>query len=301
MILLRNLANKCWLVLIHCAIGVSAAKANAWSNDGHAAIAEAAWQALNAPAKAYFGDRADWLIQRERAQKWRRSLDGYSNFAKASVWPDTRRDKSLEQLFAYFNVPVPNELLPWAKPTTQAWHYHNAYLYFAGKQSCQREPNGQLTEIWPALLISYPSSNESQRAVIMAFLVHLLADANQPLHTMTAVNRHCESDAGGNGFCLQRKGMQCVLNLHQLWDRGFGVFERPIKGSLPNTSIQWPHYPIAVAKRQQSLAKTIYDLSENTLPSERYQQWAKGITKAQAEQAAADLTQLLTTLYEQTH
>ena len=62
---------------------------------------------------------------------------------------------------------------------------------------------------------------------VLAFLLHLSADVYQPLHTFSGFDEQCRSDRGGNAVCVERvsTAKACKVNLHTLWDRGFGVFD----------------------------------------------------------------------------
>lgn len=306
MILLKSLALKTAVLF---ASWLLAGDSLAWSIKGHAQIAEAAFGGLTATEQTYFEQQAAWLIKKERAKKWRKSLAGYSDFAKISVWPDTRRELTLEQLFERFRTPLPAVLTQYASQNTYRWHYVNAHYYRQkGASRCRLPASGELIAVWPKLIEAYRQGSKAQRAIVLAFIVHLLADANQPLHTMAALNNACESDAGGNGFCLQQKGGRCALNLHQLWDRGFGVFDgssaiTAVVASKPFSAeklARWSDYPEVIAKSSIDLASHIYNLNPNTFPSKRYSQWAEQTVRLRAGQAAGDLAALLRELYEYT-
>lgn len=307
MTLLKSLALKATILF---ASWLLACDSLAWSIKGHAQIAEAALGELKAAEHAYFEQQAAWLIKRERAKKWRKSLATYSDFAKISVWPDTRRELTLEQLFGRFRTSVPPALAQYTHQNTQRWHYVNAHYYFQkGAGRCRVPVSGELIAVWPKLIEAYRQGSEAQRAIVLAFIVHLLADANQPLHTLASVNKACESDAGGNGFCVTLQGGRCGLNLHQLWDRGFGVFDASttITANAPSKAFStaklayWRGYPEVIAKSAIDLASPIYDLKPNTIPSKRYNQWAEKTVRLLAGQAAGDLAALLRELYEYTH
>lgn len=306
MTLLRSLARNALAVVLGWQLTVDAL---AWSVKGHAEIAERALAGLSPPQQTYFEQQAAWLINKARAKKWRKGLNQHSDFAKISVWPDTRRELTIEQLFTRFGAPIPKPLSDYAAHSSYRWHYVNAYYHQPlSTKPCQLPIKGELVAIWPTLLASYASGSEAQRAVVLAFIVHLLADANQPLHTLAAVDATCESDAGGNGFCLQTKGKRCALNLHQLWDRGFGVFDGGLVDvKVPSRVVQgsklshWQDYPARQATDHQQLASRIYSLTPNHPPPLAYNAWAQAVVSLRANQAARDLTELLRVLYEYRH
>ena len=63
--------------------------------------------------------------------------------------------------------------------------------------------------------------------------MHLIQDLHQPLHNLANIGESCKSDLGGNLTCLQRFNSSCKMNLHALWDIGFGVFDSIRGVSIP--------------------------------------------------------------------
>lgn len=58
-----------------------------------------------------------------------------------------------------------------------------------------------------------------QRAVALAWLLHLIGDLHQPLHTAQLFTReYPEGDRGGNEICIRVVPEREPLNLHMLWD-----------------------------------------------------------------------------------
>ena len=153
-----------------------------------------------------------------------------------SAWPDKIRNETLVEVFKqYGSGAVPPALLPWANKTSSEWHFTNQ-IYVNEKggalgDKCKLSPSGDLINVWPALLESFKQVKTGRdKNIIVAFALHLAADAYQPLHLMSSVNKQCKPDRGGNNICLikGKSGKACPQNLHQLWDDGFETFKQPL-------------------------------------------------------------------------
>lgn len=273
---------------------------HAWSARGHAEIADAAYARLDQNQQQAFmpifaaGPWAD-------ASRWDTPVAG------AAVWPDRIRDLPVKQLFKrYGSGKVPAPLRRYRHRDTGQWHYVNAhYLTEQGKvvpagknaQACPPPPNGQLHDVWPLLLDAYSVATDVRdQAIVLAFIVHMVGDAYQPLHTLAALDEHCEHDRGGNGYCVEKskgRGRQCKTNLHQLWDRGFGVFESdwyaPVKFHGDPRSLK-------VGERRLGLAADVYPSTAEAAFSPQYQRQAAVHVRRQARMATAHLHRVLSEL-----
>jgi hypothetical protein len=67
-------------------------------------------------------------------------------------------------------------------------------------------------------------TNPYERARFLAFLVHIVGDLHQPLHTVSLISaRFPDGDRGGNLYYVRYKRKH--VNLHKIWDAGVGLFE----------------------------------------------------------------------------
>ena len=58
-----------------------------------------------------------------------------------------------------------------------------------------------------------------QRAIALAWLLHLVGDVHQPLHTVQLFTReYPHGDRGGNEVCVRLAPGRAPLDLHRLWD-----------------------------------------------------------------------------------
>ena len=304
-----------WRAVLCVGLSLCASVAYAWSAKGHAVIAQTALQALPLVEQRYFNQQAEALLRNEKAQDWRRNLKHHAAFAQAAVWPDTRRDQTFASLYSrYGQAVVPSALKSYAPFTTGAWHYVNAAywdpssqrLITAGQrgQRCFAKPKGQLVNIWPALVAAFTQAKTpAERGLIVAFISHLLADAYQPLHGFAAFDQGCKTDAGGNAHCLiKNKKGHCSLNLHRLWDGGFGVFDTPTfetvtaKAISPSAMASVVEHALQGARQQAAL---VYSAHEGLAPSKNYKVQALQLTQRQSRAASKALAQVLTTLYRE--
>lgn len=112
----------------------------------------------------------------------------------------------------------PDEIRPYPQYAyTAPWHYVNLpeglnYEDFSTQLKSMEKPN-----IYKAIFncisdLKNPSKTKEEQVFALKFLVHLVGDLHQPMHT-----GHSE-DSGGNGIKI--KLMRKEGNLHGLWDSG---------------------------------------------------------------------------------
>ena len=100
-------------------------------------------------------------------------------------------------------------------PESAKWHYVNIPMG-AGKYVASRDcPNNDCVV---AKIEEYRKTLADQwadapvRADALRFIVHFVADAQQPLHCLD------DNDRGGNDVVVELKGHAGTLTLHQVWD-----------------------------------------------------------------------------------
>ncbi|HET7314504.1 S1/P1 nuclease [Salinisphaera sp.] len=152
----------------------------AWGPQGHALIADIAARHLSAAARRE--------VTRLLAIDDAHGLDRIASWADAA-----RRDR----------------------PGTGPWHYVDIPLTARGykaQRDCPRAHCVVARIPYYARILGDRSATSAQRLEALKFVVHFVADIQQPLH---AENHH---DAGGNDVDLTYFGDQS--NLHALWDSG---------------------------------------------------------------------------------
>lgn len=152
--------------------------AQAWGAAGHRLVADIAYQSLPSSTRT----KVDSLL----------AVDPGATLPSISTWADEVRS-----------------------PNTAAWHYVNfergSGCHFDEGTNC---PGGQCVvgAIEHQLEILASSRPASERFKALKWVVHLVADAHQPLHAGFA------DDKGGN--LLQLRAFGRGSNLHAIWDGG---------------------------------------------------------------------------------
>jgi len=219
------------LVVVYAPVAV------AWNETAHMVAAVIAYDALPDDQKSAVGDllrkhprfAADFEPNLPRRFRNRGAAEQNRwYFAFAATWPDFARR------FDTVPAAAEREALV-ARYNHGSWHYINlpAYLRPADAQRLNRKlPSmnwspGQsdrdlnvvqaLARARHTLCGAHVSDDE--RALAFTWLLHLLADLHQPLHTtaLYSVDRFPNGDRGGNDIAV-RGG----TNLHALWDDALG-------------------------------------------------------------------------------
>ena len=203
----------------------------AWSEGTHRLIADIVWLEMT-PA------------QRSTAYQWLLAHPDYENgfrrfmpadlptheqprwvFRQAAAWPDLARD---------YRDTDPKRYRRFNHST---WHYVNFPLWLDADS--QQQYADQLTanrslnpDDGPAIHWNAPqavaynlarlgddSTPTAERAVALSWLLHVVADLHQPMHTVAIFglpNMETTGDRGGNSICVTGQGQ--ANNMHWLWD-----------------------------------------------------------------------------------
>jgi hypothetical protein len=191
----------------------------AWNYSGHWIIAAIAYDRLTPAARA----RVDDLIRRHPDYEMILTKDAPAEpgaraqyaFVRAAGWPDViRSDPRFYDETRANSSPTPTVS---GFPDMQrhpTWHYYNTPYTQDGSPVKMQSPPHLLSEL-PRLMREVASkTNLSQAAYDLPWVLHLIGDAHQPLHSS---NRFLKSqpngDAGGN-YVFVRPGR----TLHSVWD-----------------------------------------------------------------------------------
>jgi len=188
----------------------------AWDATGHRLIAEIAWGQLKPGVK--------W-----RVNKLIHVLDkdyGSVDFVNASTWADWIRSHNVNAF--------------------DSWHFINNPIIY---DHIKPPPLEQKNIVWgigqSEQVLESNKSNTFEKAFFLRFLIHLVGDAHQPLHTVTRYShRFPLGDRGGNLYDIRYRKNK---NLHQLWDRGVGRFKKGFR-----------HYPL----RRRQIIKRAHELTK---------------------------------------
>lgn len=297
--------NCRWLALIIC--WFVSQLAWSWSANGHGDIAISALEKLPEAEQREYQQILTAGPWSKGAASWR------SHAARAAAWPDRIRDMPLRKVFGqYGSGKVPSALQAYRKRSTSDWHYSNALFLDAAGQvveasnggsgtSCPPATDGRLLAVWPNLFTAYgQTSDPRDKAIILAFLLHMAADAYQPLHLMGSLDTNCRHDRGGNAFCVGpvvgfKAGLRCRDSLHFLWDQGFGAFAeeellpaKQFRGNVRDLSVA-----VTAVKR---IGSQVYPKKSESPDSASYQRRSHLHAVEMAQRAGAHLAAVLQSL-----
>ena len=177
----------------------------AWGGDGHRIVADLALQLVTDRAASYVAKHLGSVSEK--------------TISRASVWADLEETKTTEYpgsgAFHFANTIYRN---------CQPFQYDRDCGYGRNKGVCI--VTGLSEAIETAMDIT---RSEHERADALKFVIHLMADVHQPLHT------GFKQDKGGR---LVRLGQPIDSNLHDVWDTK--ILEELAKHTLPRgVSASW--------------------------------------------------------------
>ena len=177
-------------------------QALAWGPDGHRAVARVADSRLTPAAKA--------AIQ---------SLLGNETIVDVATWADEVRNTT--------------------HPATYNWHFTDVPVEAQGflrTRDCK--PNAEKGDCSVAALerlsavLRDPTRPDLQRREALKFIVHIIGDIHQPLHSAER-----NKDQGGNLVNVTMNGD--AMNLHAAWDRAIIAASRENETTLAHDANDW--------------------------------------------------------------
>ncbi|HET7228858.1 MAG TPA: S1/P1 nuclease [Longimicrobium sp.] len=202
------------------AVGMMSRPAYAWDELGHRVVARIAWDRMTPQARA----NAVRLLMAAPRNTGLGALmpaggsedeRGRELFVMAAVWPDIIRGRThVGNAYAHGD-----------------WHYVNFFWEqkTPGGPAIDRPDkgtDGHLLDQLPAQArtVGDAQASDSARAVALAWVLHLVGDAHQPLHNSARITpQDTAGDRGGNLFLLA--GLYPRNNLHAWWDSLVGFSE----------------------------------------------------------------------------
>jgi hypothetical protein len=317
------------VLLVPLALLLAALPARAWNATGHEVVAEIAWRNLT-PAV-----RAKILATLKNHPHFAKRLEPHDPnsepvdyalrvFMLASNWPDMIRSGN------------PGE----REYHHSQWHYIDYPIIPEGtdRSKLKLPPLGEKLEAgkppenilqalqWATERVKNPDAPAAERAVALAWVIHLVGDIHQPLHTVGVFsNDYPTGDRGGNLFMVKYHGN--VTNLHSFWDNLLGgymsfklvdavadkVVEQHPRASLEKElavtkPVEWAAESSAVARKVVYLDGKLKGVTREasvadkgaTTPElpEQYDQAARDTARLRVALAGYRLADLLNTLME---
>ncbi|GJG86037.1 hypothetical protein tb265_12180 [Gemmatimonadetes bacterium T265] len=197
------------------ALALTPAPARAWDDVGHMAIAIVAWRHMTPAARA----RAVALLRAAppgaglaqlRPNEGGPEARDLALFARAATWADVVRDRRDSVRYATYHHAT--------------WHYLSWYwrpdsaghpVVVTGLPTDSENVVERIAALRPTLADA--SRPAESRAVALAWVLHLVGDIHNPVHTASRVTpTYPDGDRGGNAVHLLGDGRS--TNLHAVWD-----------------------------------------------------------------------------------
>lgn len=191
--------------------------ARAWWDTGHQVSATITWAELSPETRvkiahllAAHPDYATTFIKESTPEDQR----GLMAFQMAAIWPDLVRNGPEAHTYSHPNwhyVDMPYALRDFKLPEPPVM-----------KWSPDAEPEN-LSQAYAKCLADLKNEKlpDSQRAIALAWIIHMTEDIHQPLHAASLFSDELpRGDQGGNLVIVKAAGN--VTNLHALWDGQLG-------------------------------------------------------------------------------
>lgn len=289
--------RACWLGWL---LFVLSGEAAAWNGGGHRLTAVIAWGEMSAGARDQamalldqHAARADWENRIKRG-KAKLAVTPLALFAEASTWADDIRH-------AARHAPAAA-----TSGVNKDWHYVNWPI--------DRGPAGHRGGVLDreikhqAGLLADPGRPANERALALVWLLHLVADAHQPLHVASWPLADGSFDDGGLRFNVrdESRSQASETSLHAWWDelaaapwlRGERLRQRaeemgrayPAATIVQGTSDDWLDESFAIARASVRPPAADHD---PWLLTDEYRTQAKKIGQRRLAEAGVRLGRLL--------
>jgi hypothetical protein len=244
----------------------------AWNGTGHRLVASIAWDNLSDTARK---NVVQLMLKAPKGNCLRelfKSSDGEREFfVTAATWPDIIRSGPCSSLH---------------RP---AWHFKDRF--WSGNSGDDKQPPKDLKrplakvnaverlENFRSFVVK--KGNDGERARDVAWILHLVGDLHQPLHTsarVTTLKSEQDGDVGGNTFAVGapiklKSGKTITPSLHGYWDEIVDSTEK--KGTQEDLS---SYIKRLTAKFQADFPKSHF----STLEPSQFDKWAlESLRKAQ--------------------
>jgi len=292
----------------------------AWDDVGHKITAYIAWQQMTPEVrdrviKILASASEDSQLSTFYMQYGSRSEEARRRefFMIASTWPDIIRDRNFDTRYKKYHH--------------SNWHYTDtAWTFKDGKVQLvnQSEDGGlALSKIIEFIKLESSAAKDSEKAIGIAWLEHLIGDLHQPLHASARfTDLEPKGDQGGNLFLLTSVGTprDKQENLHWFWDSivvrsepnkkdeceadYIDPMARDIMKKFPfgkmqsrlalNDPEQWKRESFEIASTQVYTT----DLKRNEMPSQDYKKSAMNIAEERLAIAGYRMGALFNQIFE---
>ena len=237
----------------------------AWDDVGHKITGYIAWQRMSPAAReAVFkilrsapedSDLSVFFMVGPEPEATRRM----EYFMFVTTWADVVRERALENRYKKYHH--------------SNWHYDDTFWKQVGNKA-EILPKAEEGGVAVSRLVEYDKvirdsgASDKDKAIAIAWIMHLIGDLHQPLHTSARVtDTEPKGDQGANLFLLTPQGTprENQQNLHWFWD-SIVVRANPIKGDTCERD-----YLTSVAN--SIMKKTPYNSVSSSLGLREYEKW----------------------------
>jgi hypothetical protein len=279
---------KSILILLLGMLSVFTINSYSWNALGHMVVAEIAYEQLNPEVKK----KVDKMVT-----DLGKEYPYITSFYQLGPWPDLLKIQKID-IYSH-------------------WHYTD--LAFSKDGTALKNLENTDNVIWAINqmepIVANNKANIYERAKFLAFLVHVIADIHQPLHTTSLISAKLpDGDKGGNLYYIKFPASHPkTIHLHKLWDQGIDVF---VGETTFDKVTSLSHQITALYPKEffgakvmdlkpehwadeglQTSITMVYSTPENQVPSDDYLNSGRLIVQQQAALAgyrlAAVLNQLL--------
>lgn len=276
------------------------------TSQGHLIITQRALNQLSKPEVDYFDGIAKQLLVQLKPEYQKPKETKYKQASAAALisqFPDDFKNYKVRDLYKEFGVQIPSIMKPFLNQYTSKWHYMNKPLV----GSCKYSSNN-IQKYLPLVIKAFKESVAlKDKAIMLSYIEHLVADIHQPLHTYNQFDNRCKHDAGGNNYCIKSAKLssaKCRLTLHSLWDDSVGWLSnsKNVRQHISQlnqiNSNNKPSVPISSwIKENKQAARYAYSTNQYSSPKKQYYVTGQLIMKKRFVDASDRLALILKALY----
>lgn len=255
------------ILCVFFAVVIFANSAVAWDDTGHKLTAYIAWERMTPQARERAfkilmsapedSDLSVYYLQDSRSE----AVKKLELFEIAATWADIVRDRNFKVRYGKYHKGN--------------WHYADTFWSGgAGQVKILSNPAGEEGGQAINKLVEFdkvlrnPAASDEEKAIALAWILHLGGDIHQPLHTSARItDLEPKGDQGGNLFQLTPNGTprEQAVNLHWFWD---SIVGRNI--ARKNDACDSDYLP-AIAK--QMTKKYPFSKAQNNLKLGQFGEW----------------------------
>ena len=223
--MMKNPVTK--LLLVCVLFFISSAPVFAWDDSGHKLVAYIAWQQMSPAARA----RAVEILLNAPEESQINALYPTPPDADFTTYPPGARSKTAKQRDYFMIVAYWADIVRDRKYEKRSKYHHGTWHYL---DTFWQERDGKI-ELLPEMendkenaverlfhfdKVLRSDEKDAEKAVALAWILHLAGDIHQPLHASGRVTPEDPKggDQGGNTFSLSPPDAKRKENLHWFWD-----------------------------------------------------------------------------------